>query len=126
MGSGRTRSLGDQAERTALEFLVGKHLSLVCKNYRRRGGEIDLIMLHDDCLAFVEVRYRSSTRYASPELSIDTRKQRKIMRTAALFLAETRHFAEHTVRFDVIAISAGKQPRIHWIRDAFRPQDSTL
>lgn len=126
MGRRHTGSLGGQAERTALEYLVGKGLSLVGKNFRRRSGEIDLIMLHDDCLAFVEVRCRSSARYARPELTVDLRKQQKIIRTAAQFLAQARQYAHHTVRFDVVAITAGEQRSIHWIRDAFRPQDSTL
>ena len=126
MGSGRTGSLGREAERTALEFLVGKGLTLIDRNYRRRGGEIDLIMLHDGCLVFVEVRFRTSTRYSSPELTVDARKQQKIIGAAALFLAGADQYAERVVRFDVVAITAGEQARIRWLRDAFRPQDSAL
>ena len=126
MGSGRTGSLGNKAECAALEFLVANGLTLVARNYRRRGGEIDLVMQHDDSLVFVEVRYRTSTRYSSPELTVDFRKQQKIIRTAALFLAADQQYAEQTSRFDVVAITAGDQGRIRWIRDAFRPNDSAL
>ncbi|MGB5258168.1 MAG: YraN family protein [Woeseiaceae bacterium] len=126
MGTGRAGSLGNKAERVALDFLVGKGLTPVGRNFQRRGGEIDLIMLHDDCLVFVEVRYRTSTRYSRPELTVDSRKQQKIIRTAALFLADSRQYAEHAVRFDVVAITAADQDRIRWIHDAFRPENSAL
>ncbi len=126
MGPGRTGPLGERAERAALEFLVGKGLRPVGSNYQSRGGEIDLIMLHDDCLVFVEVRFRTSARFSSPEMTIDSRKQRKIIRTAAVFLASTQQFATHPVRFDVVAITGDGDAGIRWIQDAFRPQDSTL
>ena len=126
MGPGRTGALGSRAERTARQYLVHNGLTPVSENFQSRGGEIDLVMLHDDCLVFVEVRFRTSAHYASPELTIDARKQRKIIRTAAVFLARTKRFASHTVRFDIVAITGDSADGIHWIRDAFRPQDSML
>ena len=90
-------------------------------------------MLHDDSLVFVEVRYRKSDGFATPALTVDYRKQRKIIRTAAWFLARHRHYASHTVRFDVVAIVGGSEApatgnigQARWIKDAFRPQDSSL
>lgn len=126
MGSARSGTLGAQAERTALRFLVRNGLTRVSSNYRTRGGEIDLIMLHDGCLVFVEVRFRTSTRFSDPAVTVDARKQRKIIRTAAAFLARTRQYSSYTVRFDVVAINGADENGIRWIRDAFRPQDSRL
>jgi putative endonuclease len=96
------------------------------QNFRRRGGEIDLLMLDDDCLVIVEVRYRKSNAFTDPELTVDRPKQRKIVRTAALFLAAHRQFANHAMRFDVVSIEGQGGPRVRWIRDAFRPDDSGL
>ena len=126
MGPGRTGTLGRQAERTALEHLVRKGLTPIDKNFRHRGGEIDLIMLHDHCLVFVEVRYRTSCRFSNPELTVDSRKQRKIIATAALYLARSTRYSDHTVRFDVVAVTGSTDPTVLWIRDAFRPRHSTL
>jgi len=98
----------------------------VARNFCSRGGEIDLIMLDSQCLVFVEVRYRRSTQFTEPGLTVDDRKQRKIIRTAALFAARNRIFATHVMRFDVVAIEGDNPPAIKWIRDAFRPDDSTL
>jgi len=83
-------------------------------------------MLHDGCLAFVEVRCRTTSSFVRPGDTIDHRKQRKIIRTAAMFGARNRHFANHTMRFDVVSIEGEDPPSIRWIRDAFRPDDSTL
>lgn len=126
MGFRRTGTLGRQAERTALRFLVRNGLTLVTRNFRWRGGEIDLIMLDGKCLAFVEVRFRTSGHFSPPELTVDTHKQRKLLRTAAMFISSRRRYALHTIRFDVVSITGRADVDIRWIEDAFRPQDSTL
>jgi putative endonuclease len=85
-------------------------------------GEIDLIMRDKECLVFVEVRYRSSTAFVAPALTVDARKQRKIAQTAAFFLARNSWLGDIPVRFDVVAAegTAGGSVRIQWIKDAFR------
>lgn len=98
----------------------------MARNFRSRGGEIDLVLLDGNCLTFVEVRYRKSAHFSAPAPTVDHRKQRKILRTAALFIARHEQFANHTMRFDVVAISGEQSRRVDWIRDAFRPADSSL
>ena len=112
----------------AFDFLRAEGLSPVARNYRCRGGEIDLIMLHNDCLAFVEVRFRKSAAFAPARTTVDRHKQRKIIRTAAMFLARNRRFANNTMRFDVVAVEGDDDVAldIEWLQDAFRPNNSTL
>ena len=98
----------------------------MAQNFRRRGGEIDLLMLDNACLVVVEVRYRKSSAFADPEMTVDRHKQRRLVRTAALFLTRQPHFANHAMRFDVVSIEGKDTPRVRWIRDAFRPDDSML
>lgn len=126
MGRSSAGTLGDRAEQTALRFLRRQGLKPVARNFRNRGGEIDLIMQHADCLVFVEVRFRGSTRFLRPALSVDHHKQRKILRTAAMFLAGSHQYADLSVRFDVVAVVGQQDVTIEWIRDAFRPDNSTL
>jgi putative endonuclease len=126
VGRNAPGAVGKTAEHEALAFLLSQGLQLVARNYRCRGGEIDLVMLHHGCLVFVEVRYRQSTRFLTPALTVDLHKQRKILCTAAMFLARHRRFAQHTVRFDVVAITGAVQRSTQWLQDAFRPTDSTL
>lgn len=83
-------------------------------------------MLDGDCLAFIEVRYRRSTTFTPAALSVDSRKQRKIVRTAALFSARHRAYNSHVMRFDVVAVEGTDSPAVTWIRDAFRPTDASF
>jgi putative endonuclease len=83
-------------------------------------------MLDGGCLVFVEVRYRRSSSFTDAALTVDQRKQRKIVRTALLFSAARRRFAMHAMRFDVVAVEGADASRIRWIRDAFRPDDSSF
>ena len=126
MGHRTTGAVGRQAEQLAFEFLLGHELRPVARNFHCRGGEIDLIMLDDDCLTFVEVRYRASAAFASASHTVDSHKQRRIIRTAAMFIARHGRFSNYTMRFDVIAIEGSDGETIEWIKDAFRPINSTL
>lgn len=123
-----TRTVGSDAERLAAQFLKRQGLIPVTSNFRCRLGEIDLIMRDEECLVFVEVRYRASNRFSRAGQTVDIHKQRKLIRTAALFLAKREKFANSVVRFDVVAIDANDSgsKSIEWIKDAFRPADSRL
>tara|TARA_R110002096_G_scaffold116164_3_gene251764 strand:+ start:25278 stop:25658 length:381 start_codon:yes stop_codon:yes gene_type:complete len=126
VGRTATGTLGRQAEQSAFAYLRRRGLQAVARNFRSRGGEIDLIMLDKDCLAFIEVRCRASKRFTQPSHTVDHRKQQKLIRTAALFIARNKKFAATTMRFDVVAVLGLDDPDIEWIRDAFRPNSSML
>ena len=123
-----TRTVGSDAERTAARYLACRGLTQVAQNFRCRLGEIDLIMLDQNCLVFVEVRFRASNRFSRASLTVDIHKQRKLIRTAALFLARRERYANQICRFDVVAIDADNygEKSVEWIKDAFRPADSGL
>ena len=126
MGTGRQNALGRGAEEYASRLLIERGLRPVARNFRRRGGEIDLIMLDDDTLVFVEVRYRASNRFLRPALTVDRRKQARLVRTAAFFAAQHPQHALRTMRFDVVAVEGSPATRSEWLRDAFRPGDANL
>jgi len=113
-----TRTVGADAEHLASQFLRRQDLIPVTRNFRCRLGEIDLIMLDKDCLVFIEVRYRASNRFSRASQTVDIHKQRKLIRTAALFLAKRAKFANSLVRFDVVAIDADEhgEKTIEWIK----------
>ena len=112
----------------ALQFLQQNGLTPVQRNFQCRLGELDLVMRDHDCLVVVEVRYRGSRSLVSAGHSIDRRKQQKLIRTTALYLAWNQRFANCPLRFDVVGIDADAHNKIsiEWIRDAFRPADATL
>ena len=95
----------------------------VDRNFQCRLGEIDLIMMDGKCLVFTEVRYRSRNRITTASATVDIHKQRKLIRTAAFYIASRSRYSTSVIRFDVIAIDG---EAIEWIPDAFRPADSSL
>ncbi len=128
MARADTRTLGFDAEQFAQDYLVRQGISIVQRNFHCRLGEIDLIALDGRCLVFVEVRYRGAGSFSRAGLTVDSYKQRKLIRTAALYIAKRPQYADSVVRFDVVAIDADRndETTINWIKDAFRPADSSL
>jgi Holliday junction resolvase-like predicted endonuclease len=55
------RAFGEAKESEAASFLVRQGLTLVCRNFQCKLGEIDLVMRSNDTLVFVEVRFRRSS-----------------------------------------------------------------
>ncbi len=115
------QQLGRQGEDLALDFLLGKGFKLVCRNFRYRGGEIDLVMFDAATLVFVEVRGKSTLAHGSALDTIDFKKRRQIEKTARFFLAREKINPEVFCRFDVIGISftPGQPPKIDHIPNAF-------
>ena len=92
------------------------------RNFRCKLGELDIIAICDDVLLFVEVRHRGNSRYSSAAESVDTRKQRKLVKTAKWFLLCKPDLADMPARFDVITSSGtgDGDDNFNWIKDAFQ------
>jgi putative endonuclease len=93
---------------------------LITRNFSTKVGEIDLIMRDEQHVAFIEVRYRSTSHFGGAVHSITPGKRRKLMRCAKIFLTRRRNWAGYPCRFDVIAYDAcnsSSEPR--WVRAAF-------
>ena len=111
-----TLSRGKAAENLACDYLQARGLQLLHRNYRSKGGEIDLILQDTDSLVFVEVRYRRQPGFGSAAESVDWRKQSKLIKCARHFLQA--HTVRQPCRFDVISVN-GSADNIEWIRNAF-------
>lgn len=112
--------IGRQIEDRALEMLKARGWVEVARNYCIRGGEIDLIMYHEDTLIFVEVRYRKSSRHGSAAESITLTKRKRIIRAAQHFMVN-RARNDSATRFDVIVFSGNPVRNVsyEWIPNAF-------
>ena len=112
---------GQAAENQALEYLQGHGLKLIARNWRCKGGELDLVMLDADTVVFVEVRYRLHAAFGGALASIDGRKQKRLVHAASLFLLKEPQWGNHPCRFDVVALQgshhAGKP--LQWLKNAF-------
>lgn len=98
------RFFGDQGESVAEIFLKRKGYQSVCKNFRTRIGEIDIIVMKGDFIIFCEVKTRKGSKYGKPFEAVNKTKQKKIRKVAQLFLQQKSYFQSKDVRFDVISI----------------------
>ncbi|MEA5098552.1 MAG: YraN family protein [Burkholderiaceae bacterium] len=104
---------GRVAEDRALAYLLRHGLTLVERNFRCKGGEIDLVMQDGGTLVFVEVRMRRSAGFGGAAASVTPAKQARLTKTAQFFLL--RYPAPPVCRFDVIAIDGDE---LKWLKDA--------
>lgn len=106
------------------EDLVARRLKksgyqVLCRNYRTRFGEIDIIAKDADTVVFVEVKSRRTATYGNPKYSITRAKQEKISKTALYYL-KTNDLFNCRARFDVVIVITGQgEPSIEIIKNAF-------
>jgi putative endonuclease len=106
---------GQLGEDAALAHLAARGLTLVERNFRCAGGEIDLIMRERGALVFVEVRRRADDRHGGAAASVTPAKQRRLILAAQVYLLRLR--TPPPCRFDVVALDGDT---LHWLRDAFQ------
>jgi len=110
---------GKTAEFIALQYLRLKGYHLVAHNYitgRGTGaGEVDIIVVNQDTIVFVEVKKRQSLEKAA--YSITSKQMQRIRKGAEAFLANHQEFKDFNVRFDAVLV----QPmfKIEHIENAF-------
>jgi putative endonuclease len=105
---------GQDAEDEALAHLKQNGLALIERNFRCKGGEIDLVMQQHDTLVFVEVRKRADQRHGGAAASVTAAKQGRLIIAAQVYLQ--RYKDSPPCRFDVIAIDGGV---LTWLENAF-------
>jgi putative endonuclease len=107
---------GDAAEDIAAGFLERAGLSIIARNWRCRGGEIDLVARDGATLVFVEVRMRSSEAFGGARASVTSAKQRRILHAARSYLVRER---DQPCRCDVVLLDSVAGGVVEWLRDAF-------
>jgi putative endonuclease len=112
--------LGREGEERAREFLRAKGYRIIECNWRCRLGEIDLIAQDGNILVVIEVKTRRTSYFGNPELAVDRKKQKNIVRMADLYIRQKSLALE--VRFDIISIIIGDgRCEINHIPDAYYP-----
>jgi putative endonuclease len=82
--------------------LEGEGWTLVERNFRAGRGEIDIVALRGELLAFIEVK---TWRFFGPgDLgdAVGPGKRRRIVETAQIFLARHREYSNVRIRFDLV------------------------
>ncbi|MFN7988704.1 MAG: YraN family protein [Thermoanaerobaculia bacterium] len=119
-GPGRppTTPKGRAGEEEAARFLEARGVSVLARNVRAGGGEIDLVAAEGRVVVFVEVKWRRDASRGAPAEAVTPGKRRKLLSAARAWLAENPAAGSRDVRFDVVAIE-GETGRTDWIRGAF-------
>lgn len=112
------KSIGDQYELLAKQYLLRQGLIFLDNNFRCKLGEIDLIMRHNQSIVFVEVKYRKSSSFGNAAEFVNKSKATKLIKTAYVWLKKNKLSPDSTeFRFDVIAIHQ-QGSDINWIKNA--------
>ena len=113
----KKRSTGNTGEDIACQFLRRKGYVVVCRNYLKPWGEIDIVAEKDDIVHFVEVKALSRENLDEvsremdhqPEDLVDIRKLKKVARTAALYMETTHDRREYQI--DVVGVILSQKTR---------------
>ena len=123
-----TSSPGALGESYAAAYLEQLGYRLVAANFtlpvgrNRRGAiinaEIDLIAYDGDTLCFIEVKSRTSDRFAPPQVNVDLRKRRQITRAARVY-RQMLGIKDQPYRYDVVTVilADDSTPQIELLRN---------
>lgn len=100
---------GKRGEDLAVEFLKKKGFKVIDRNFRIRGGEIDIVAINPSTssgqktLVFIEVKTRSSLNFGSPLEAINYWKLKALVKTAQFYKLKNPKLPD-LMRIDAIAV----------------------
>nr|WP_175491208.1 YraN family protein [Microbacterium azadirachtae] len=104
--------LGRAGEERAVAYLTRLGYRILDRNWRCDQGELDVVALHQDALAFVEVKTRRTLDFGHPFEAIDASKRQRLWRLAHAWVREHRRESlGRTLRVEAIGI-VGADPAI--------------
>ncbi len=116
------KAKGQLGEDAVCALLTKRGHEILCRNYRKRCGEIDIISRKGEYIVFTEVKTRKQHSMVSGAEAVDNRKISKIVLTADKYLSENE--LDLQPRYDIaeVTITWGDAPaviRIDIYEDAF-------
>jgi putative endonuclease len=111
---------GKLGERAAKKFLQQEGLKFLMANFRSNHGEMDLIFRDGDCLAFIEVKTRSSEDWTRPAAAVNAVRRRRLSRTALDYLRLLKN-PPVKIHFDIVEVLLmdGKVHEVRYLPNAF-------
>lgn len=95
--------VGTLGEQAACVALTDQGYRLLHRNYRVRGGELDIVCERNGTVVFCEVKTRTSNQFGLPEEAVTIAKRRRLRRLALEYLQREGQRAR-ALRFDVISV----------------------
>jgi putative endonuclease len=111
---------GELGERAAKKFLQKQGLKFLAANFRSERGEIDLVFRDGDCLAFIEVKTRSSENWSRPAAAVNAERRRRLSQCALDYLRRLKNPAVK-IRFDIVEVllDEGEVCEIRYLPNTF-------
>lgn len=111
---------GKFGEDKACKYLKKNGYKIIERNFRLKFAEIDIIARQENTYVFVEVKTRKFGSVIPGCMSVNYRKQQKIMKASCCYLINKK--IKPPMRFDIIEVYTDeklKKYEIHHIKNAF-------
>lgn len=111
--------IGNKGEEIACQYLKKQGYKIIERNYRIRGGEIDIIARDGETLVFIEVKTRWSHEYGPPVESMTFWKIKALLKTAKFYILKI-NWCDKEYRLDFIGIdfaNSEDNPKIELIKN---------
>lgn len=102
---------GRLGEDVAASYLEAEGWEITDRNWRCPAGEVDIVAVRGEELAFVEVKTIDAYGPESASRLIDARKRSRIVESSKYFLSRKREYNCMSLRYDVILIREGAVDR---------------
>lgn len=110
----RRQRSGHTAETIVAAVYMATGHRILGRRFKTPVGEIDLIAIRKNRVAFIEVKKRQRTEDAEDAITLTMR--RRVRRAADLWLARNPQYQEHEIGFDLVFVLPWRFPII--MRDA--------
>lgn len=110
--------VGNYGEEIACKYLQKQGYRILERNYRIRGGEIDIVAKDKDTLVFVEVKTRWSHEYGPPAESMTPWKIKYLLKTAKFYVLKIG-WGNREYRLDFVGVDfaeSKENPKIELIK----------
>ena len=115
------QATGKKGEDEAAKYLKKIGMRIICRNYRCKLGELDIVAEDHGVLVFVEVRSRRTKGYGLPQETIGLKKRAQVRKVAQYYLLK-ENLINRDCRFDVLAMQldgSGKLTNVEYFKNAF-------
>ena|SRR3989338_7824211 len=110
---------GNYGEELACKYLKKLGYRILQRNFRIRGGEIDIVCMDKEYIVFVEVKTRYSHEYGLPVESMTPWKIKSLLKTAQFYLLKIK-WRDKPYRLDFVSVDFAndpEKPEIELIKD---------
>ena len=110
---------GNAGEQKACDYLITQGYTILERNWRTKGGEVDIIAFKSDTIVFVEVKTLPNGTFDMIQRELNYQKRERILKTSKRFLLNHRQYSNSYIRFDVIVIDMPGLEPVYHIENAF-------